>query len=59
VTECRSLARISRLFSPFSAHIGCGAVLIDRLITWFWPYGREWLDAHSAASTYILANFLT
>jgi len=39
-------AYVAALFANLLPVLGAGPFLIDRLITWFWPRARKWLDNH-------------
>jgi hypothetical protein len=49
---------LAALFLKLIPVLGAGPFLIDRLITWFWPKGRKWLDAHPQRLSIYLWAFL-
>jgi len=51
-------AYLAALFLKLIPVLGAGPFLIDRLITWFWPKGRKWLDAHPQRQRIYLWAFL-
>jgi hypothetical protein len=49
---------IGALFLYLVPVMGAGPFFVDRLITWFCPKGRQWLDAHPQRRQIYLWSFL-